>query len=124
MLCRLITLNTTASSAVSHIKLDVVFGSDECQMSVEEIQILIISCEALLGKPKIFFFQACWGLDPPEGCFIQTDSGGDEHIFLPHDYDVFFGLSTTPDMRSCCFTDIGSMQVCDQSVQERACRAS
>ena len=60
-----------------------VYGSDEFQMSVEEIQKLMINCETLVGKPNIFFLQACQGLDHPKGRFIQTDVDRDEYIFLP-----------------------------------------
>ena len=96
---------------LSHGKLDAVYGTDEFQLSMEDIRKPIINCESLVGKPKIFFLQACRGLDSPEGRYIQTDGGGDERIFLPHDNDVFFGFSTTPDTRSCRFTDIGSWYV-------------
>ena len=97
---------------LSHGKLDSVYSTDELLMSVGEIRKPITDCPTLVGKPKIFFLQACRGFDIPEGHrFIQTDGEGDEQILLPRDNDIFFGYSTTPDTRSCRFTDIGSWYV-------------
>lgn len=91
--------SAAGSVCIFWYNLNVVCGSDEFQMSVEEIQMLIINCEALVGKPKIFFLHACQGFDSPEGCFVQTDSNGDER-FLPHDNDAFLGVDFPPP-RTC-----------------------
>ena len=96
---------------LSHGKLNAVYSTDEGLMSMEEIRKPIIDCASLVGKPKMFFLQACWGKNFPEGHFIQTDGDRDKQIFLPHDNDIFFGFSTTPDTRACRFTDIGSWYV-------------
>ena len=94
----------------SHGTTGMLYGSDDRLIPIDEIQAIFSDCKSLVGKPKIFFIQACRGLDLPEGRVVQDD-GDEDYTVLPRDSDIFFGYATTPDTKACRFTDIGSWYV-------------
>lgn len=106
----------------THGEKDRVYGSDDEPVFIEEIQSIFIKSEKLVGKPKIFFIQACRGREKPESSRVQNDGDSDDESFIlvPRDSDLFFGFATSPNTKAYRFTnkrdgheedDIGSWYV-------------
>ncbi|XP_026159659.1 caspase-3a [Mastacembelus armatus] len=71
-------------------------------------------CRSLVGKPKLFFIQACRGTDLDPG--IEADSGGDDRIKIPVEADFLYAFSTAPGYYSWRNTMTGSwfiQSLCD-----------
>lgn len=94
----------------SHGTTGMLYSSDDRLISMDEVQAIFTDCKSLIGKPKIFFIQACRGMQLPDGRVVQDDGDEDPGV-LPRDSDLFFGYATTPDTKACRFTDIGSWYV-------------
>ncbi|XP_044539508.1 caspase-7-like, partial [Gracilinanus agilis] len=86
---------------LSHGEEDVIYGTD----GVTPIKDLTVhfrgdKCKSLLGKPKLFFIQACRGTEFDDG--IQTDSGpindtnANPGCKIPVEADFLFAYSTVP----------------------------
>ncbi|XP_036625411.1 caspase-7 isoform X1 [Trichosurus vulpecula] len=86
---------------LSHGEEDLIYGTD----GVTPIRDLTINfrgdkCRTLLGKPKLFFIQACRGSEFDDG--IQTDSGpindtnANPGCKIPVEADFLFAYSTVP----------------------------
>lgn len=95
----------------SHGSPGVLHGADNRNISLDEIQAIFTRSKTLIGKPKIFFIQACRGQELPGGRYAQDDGEDDDPVLLPRDSDFFFGYATSPDTKACRFTDIGSWYV-------------
>ncbi|XP_034627283.1 caspase-3 isoform X2 [Trachemys scripta elegans] len=56
-------------------------------------------CKSLVGKPKLFFFQACRGTELDSG--VETDSSSEENTCqkMPVEADFLYAYSTVPDCR-------------------------
>uniref|UniRef100_A0AAQ6IAZ9 Caspase-3 n=1 Tax=Anabas testudineus TaxID=64144 RepID=A0AAQ6IAZ9_ANATE len=70
-------------------------------------------CKSLVGKPKLFFIQACRGTDLDAG--IETDSS-DETTKIPVEADFLYAFSTAPGYYSWRNTMTGSwfiQSLCD-----------
>ena len=62
---------------LTHGVLGHVYGTDGRIVRINQLTSCFSSrrCQALAGKPKMFFIQACQGRDKQEGHAIETDSG-------------------------------------------------
>ncbi|XP_038568991.1 caspase-3a [Micropterus salmoides] len=71
-------------------------------------------CKSLVGKPKLFFIQACRGTDLDAG--IEADSGEDGVTKIPVEADFLYAFSTAPGYYSWRNTMTGSwfiQSLCD-----------
>nr|AFM09714.1 caspase 3 [Oplegnathus fasciatus] len=71
-------------------------------------------CKSLVGKPKLFFIQACRGTDLDAG--IEADSGDDGITKIPVEADFLYAFSTAPGYYSWRNTMTGSwfiQSLCD-----------
>ncbi|XP_055034677.2 caspase-3 [Misgurnus anguillicaudatus] len=82
---------------LSHGDDGVIYGTDGSIDLKDLVQVFRGDrCSTLVGKPKLFFIQACrgTGLDPG----VETDSGGQSRI--PVEADFLYGYSTVADYYS------------------------
>ena len=59
---------------MSHGKSGGVMCSDKVTISIEDLQRMFRECPTLIGKPKLFFIQACRGDEEDEGKYAVTDN--------------------------------------------------
>ncbi|KAJ8407431.1 hypothetical protein AAFF_G00272880 [Aldrovandia affinis] len=93
---------------LSHGDEGIFFGTDgSVQLKVLTGYFKGDHCTSLVGKPKLFFIQACRGTDLDGG--IETDSLGDESPEkIPVEADFLYAYSTTPGYYSWRSTTMGS----------------
>ncbi|KAL3996667.1 inter-alpha-trypsin inhibitor heavy chain H1 [Sarotherodon galilaeus] len=99
---------------LSHGDEDVFFGTDG-SVALKHLTSLFRGdrCKSLVGKPKLFFIQACRGTDLDPG--IETDSATDG-VKIPVEADFLYAFSTAPGYYSWRNTLTGSwfiQSVCD-----------
>ncbi|XP_053315404.1 caspase-3 [Spea bombifrons] len=95
---------------LSHGEDGLIYGVDDC-LPIKNITNLFRGdrCKTLVGKPKIFFIQACRGTDLDPG--VETDSGSEpsgEPTRIPVEADFLYAYSTVPGYYSWRNTSNGS----------------
>lgn len=89
---------------LSHGEEGLIYGTDK-PMAIKDLTSLFRGdkCQSLVGKPKLFFIQACRGSDFDDG--IQTDSGSSDDTLemdanprfkIPVEADFLYAYSTVP----------------------------
>lgn len=115
---------------LSHGEKEMVFGTDEERMSLQELTQPFRSGPAptLAGKPKLFFIQACQGNKYQRGSLpcpprprveeegdrqnrLEEDAGRVDGETVPWDADFLLGMATVPECRSFRNTTIGSIYI-------------
>ncbi|KAM9741013.1 caspase-3b isoform 2-T3 [Menidia menidia] len=92
---------------LSHGEEGVIYGTDGMVAFDSLIKCLKGGCKSLVGKPKLFFIQACRGTALDDG--IETDSsGGQVSERIPVEADFLYCYSTTPGYYSWRNTSQGS----------------
>ncbi|XP_023273243.1 caspase-3-like [Seriola lalandi dorsalis] len=100
---------------LSHGDEGVFFGTDG-SIQLKDLTSLFRGnrCKSLVGKPKLFFIQACRGTDLDAG--IETDSGDNGTTKIPVEADFLYAFSTAPGYYSWRNTMTGSwfiQSLCD-----------
>ena len=117
---------------LSHGEDGQIFGTDSKSVQLKSIVgKLTAECVSLTGKPKLFFIQACRGVDKSVGIELASDSGSlilphstepvqivsdNNPVTIPADADFFFGYATPPGNVSWRNTAHGSMHLVVSSV--------
>ncbi|XP_072817575.1 caspase-8 isoform X2 [Vicugna pacos] len=121
---------------LSHGDKGIVYGSDGQEASIYELTSYFTGskCPSLLGKPKIFFIQACQGDNYQKGIAIETDSEQKEAYlemdssrqkrYIPDEADFLLGMATVNNCVSYRSTVEGTwyIQSLCQSLRERCPR--
>ena len=98
---------------LSHGYLDFVYGIDGKPVRIAEAANLFKGsyCPTLIGKPKLFFIQACRGFNPDVGD-IENDGSNDSFCnSLPTEANFLFGYATPPGRVSFRSTKHGSWYI-------------
>ncbi|XP_028847167.1 caspase-8 isoform X2 [Denticeps clupeoides] len=104
-----------ACCVLSHGLEGFVYGVDEECVKLREIMEPFSGhrCSSLVGKPKLFFVQACQGTKEQTPVFLQSDGTAASSISndswvpkdsIPDDADFLLGMATVPDYAS--FRDV------------------
>ncbi|CAN9514668.1 unnamed protein product [Ophioblennius macclurei] len=117
---------------LSHGEDGLIYGTDKC----ERLDTLIRCfkgnyCRTLLGKPKLFFIQACRGSELDDGAEVETDSAMVETDSvseqsserIPVEADFLYAYSTAPGYYSWRNTTNGSwfiQSLCDMLLQHKS----
>ena len=101
---------------LSHGKEGQVYGKDNQLVKIRDLSRKLADCESLIGKPKIFFIQACQGSEKPVQVPKPDDDKEEEDpdadvAFLPRDSDLFIGYATTPETISLRHPDNGTWYI-------------
>ncbi|XP_034399623.1 caspase-3-like [Cyclopterus lumpus] len=95
---------------LSHGKEGVIYGTDGFE-KLEDLTKCFKGdrCRSLVGKPKLFFIQACRGSDLDDGSLIETDSvDAQTSERIPVEADFLYAYSTAPGYYSWRNTQNGS----------------
>ncbi|XP_008301734.1 caspase-3-like [Stegastes partitus] len=95
---------------LSHGDEGVIYGTDGCEKFDTLVNCLKgHRCSTLVGKPKLFFIQACRGTDLDEGALVETDSVAEQTSEkIPVEADFLYAYSTAPGYYSWRNTANGS----------------
>ncbi|XP_059962905.1 caspase-8 [Mesoplodon densirostris] len=121
---------------LSHGDKGIIYGSDGQEAPIYELTSYFTGskCPSLLGKPKIFFIQACQGDNYQRGIAIETDSEQKEAYlemdsslqkrYIPDEADFLLGMATVNNCVSYRSTMEGTwyIQSLCQSLRERCPR--
>ncbi|XP_035376410.1 caspase-8 [Electrophorus electricus] len=107
---------------LSHGGKGTVFGTDGIEVSIRDLTLPFARCPTLLGKPKVFFIQACQGDLYQRGMYIQEDSGVNrcEDTYeadarsvalssIPIEADFLIGMATVEQYKSFRHVSNGSI---------------
>ncbi|XP_032494185.1 caspase-8 isoform X2 [Phocoena sinus] len=121
---------------LSHGDKGIIYGSDGQEAPIYELTSYFTGskCPSLLGKPKIFFIQACQGDNYQRGIAVETDSEQKETYlemdsslqkrYIPDEADFLLGMATVNNCVSYRSTMEGTwyIQTLCQSLRERCPR--
>ncbi|XP_059784432.1 caspase-8 isoform X1 [Balaenoptera ricei] len=121
---------------LSHGDKGIIYGSDGQEAPIYELTSYFTGskCPSLLGKPKIFFIQACQGDNYQRGIAVETDSEQKEAYlemdsslqkrYIPDEADFLLGMATVNNCVSYRSTMEGTwyIQSLCQSLRERCPR--
>jgi hypothetical protein len=88
---------------LSHGCENAIYGVDDNVISLQEIVTKFKECEDLVGKPKLFFIQACRGTNRDSGMTVQSDSYPVNRpipLRLPSDSDILLAHSAVAGYES------------------------
>lgn len=121
---------------LSHGENGTVYGTDEKQVFLRELTLPFTSGQAptLMGKPKLFFIQACQGSAYQGGALVQNlkveetdhrleeDAGRVYGVMVPSDADFLLGMATVPECKS--FRNITSGSIYIQQLVKELTRSA
>ncbi|XP_071313156.1 caspase-3-like [Trachinotus anak] len=95
---------------LSHGDEGVIYGTNGCEKFENLTQFFKGNhCKSLVGKPKLFFIQACRGSALDDGALVEADSVGDQTSErIPVEADFLYAYSTAPGYYSWRNTQNGS----------------
>uniref|UniRef100_S4RJU5 Caspase-8 n=1 Tax=Petromyzon marinus TaxID=7757 RepID=S4RJU5_PETMA len=88
---------------LTHGEINCVFGSDGKSLLITEVTSYFngSACKSLLGKPKLFFIQACQGHEKQSECHLAADADIDADgpvspisYSIPDEADILLGMAT------------------------------
>ncbi|OWJ99925.1 CASP8, partial [Cervus elaphus hippelaphus] len=91
---------------LSHGNRGIIYGTDGQEAPIYELTSYFtgLKCPSLVGKPKIFFIQACQGDDYQRGIAVETDSeqmevclemdSAPRRRYIPDEADFLLGMAT------------------------------
>ena len=94
---------------LTHGNKGIIYGSDGQEASIYELTSYFtgLKCPSLIGKPKIFFIQACQGDKYQKGVAVETDSeqmeaylevdSSPQKRYIPDEADFLLGMATVKD---------------------------
>ncbi|KAM9305614.1 caspase-8-like [Gastrophryne carolinensis] len=91
---------------LSHGNKGVIFGTNGQSVPIKDLTCYFRSslCPSLKGKPKLFFIQACQGVEPQkcvpaesDACHASGDSKVAQCDLIPNEPDFLLGMATTLD---------------------------
>ncbi|KAK1804115.1 hypothetical protein P4O66_020156 [Electrophorus voltai] len=94
---------------LSHGEEGVIYGTDGC-LEVKELTTFFRgdNCTSLVGKPKLFFIQACRGSELDSGIETDGKSDSEDTQMIPVEADFLYAYSTAPGYYSWRNTANGS----------------
>ncbi|KAG8520945.1 Caspase-8, partial [Galemys pyrenaicus] len=121
---------------LSHGDRGIIYGTDGQEVSICELTSYFTGskCPSLVGKPKIFFIQACQGDNYQRGIVVETDSEQNEDYlemdssfkmrYIPDEADFLLGMATVNNCVSYRSPSEGTwyIQSLCQSLRERCPR--
>ncbi|GFU33617.1 caspase-3 [Nephila pilipes] len=78
---------------------DIIYGTDSDYMKKMDIYQMFdnINCESLRFKPKMFFFQACRGINEDSGGYVSESTDAAKIVKIPSMSDLLVAHSTLPN---------------------------
>ncbi|XP_068707276.1 caspase-3-like isoform X2 [Montipora foliosa] len=82
-------------SILTHGEEGVLYGTDGT-ISIRDLTSVFKDATTLVGKPKIFFFQACQGHEYMDGMDVTDAPQSDSKVSVPAEADFIYAYSTVP----------------------------
>lgn len=82
-------------SILTHGEEGVIYGTDGT-ISIRDLTSVFKDATTLVGKPKIFFFQACQGHEYMDGMDVTDAPQSDSKVSVPAEADFIYAYSTVP----------------------------
>lgn len=82
-------------SILTHGEEGVIYGTDGT-MAIKDLTAIFKDCTTLVGKPKMFFFQACQGHEYMDGMDVTDAPQQGSKVSVPAEADFVYAYSTVP----------------------------